>query len=269
MWRDRLEGLQTMDHAVVSQQEWLAARTALLAQEKAVADQFDQMLRDRQALPWVKVEKDYVFDGPDGPVTLSELFDGRSQLVIQHFMFMPEWDEGCPGCSFLADHIGPTLVHLENHGVTYVAVSRAPIEKIQPYHARMEWPFRWVSSANNDFNYDFNVSFTDEQIANGTGNYNFDEVPDFGELPGSSAFYKNEAGEIFRTYSAYGRGGELTLTTYMVLDIAPLGRNEGGDMEDWMRRHDSYDHQPVNHAPKKTAVPVVSGGSGCGCGCDH
>jgi predicted dithiol-disulfide oxidoreductase (DUF899 family) len=258
-----------MEHAVVSREEWLEARKVLLQKEKEVTRLRDQMLRERRALPWVKIEKEYVFDSESGPVTLADLFDGRSQLIVQHFMLGPDWEEGCPGCSFGADHVAGALVHLENHDVTYVAVSRAPLARIQAYHARMGWPFRWVSSYNTDFNYDFNVSFTPEQIENKTGTYNFTQVAGNDELPGDSAFYKNEAGEIFHTFSQYGRGGEEALTTYMYLDIAPKGRNEEGDMMDWMRRHDTYPHQPKSWTPAPVTIPVVSGGGGCGCGCEH
>jgi predicted dithiol-disulfide oxidoreductase (DUF899 family) len=253
-----------MEHTVVSQEEWIEARKALLQREKEVTRLRDQMLRERQSLPWVKIEKDYVFDSESGPVALADLFDGRSQLIVYHFMFGPDWAEGCPGCSYLADHVGGTLAHLENHDVTWVAVSRAPLPKIQEYHARMGWPFRWVSSFGSDFNYDFGVSFTPDQIANGTGRYNYSDQPvESDELPGASAFYKNADGEIFHTYSEYARGGEEKLTTYMYLDIASLGRNEEGNMSDWMRRHDTYAHQPKSWTPNVEAVPVVSGGSTC------
>lgn len=255
-----------MSNAVVTREEWIEARKELLQREKEVTRLRDKMLAERRALPWVKIEKDYMFESESGPVSLPDLFDGRSQLIIQHFMFGPDWEEGCPGCSFGADHVGGALVHLENHDVTYVAVSRAPLAKIREYHVRMGWPFRWVSSFGSDFNFDFGVSFTPEQIASGTGRYNFSDQPvDSDELPGGSSFYKNEAGEIFHTFSEFGRGGEESITTYMILDTAPLGRNETEGMGDWMRRHDTYEHQPKNYTPKHAAVPVVSGGSGCGC----
>lgn len=258
-----------MEHAVATREAWNDARIALLKHEKEMTKLRDKIRAERQSLPWVKIDKDYAFESESGKVSLVDLFDGRSQLIIYHFMFGPDWEEGCPGCSFQCDHVAGALVHLENHDVTFVAVSRAPLPKIQAYHARMGWPFRWVSSFGSDFNYDFHVSFTPEQIANGTGRYNFSDQPvDMDELPGESAFYKNDAGEIFHTYTAYSRGNEEAITTYMYLDNAPLGRNETGDMMDWMRRHDTYEHQPKSYTPQHTTVPVVSGGSGCGCGCD-
>ncbi|MGH2549926.1 MAG: DUF899 domain-containing protein [Thermomicrobiales bacterium] len=257
-----------MNNAVVTRQEWIEARKELLQREKEVTKLRDKMLTERHALPWVKIDKDYVFESESGPVSLADLFDGRSQLIVYHFMFGPDWEEGCPGCSFLSDHVGGTLAHLENHDVTFVSVARAPLAKIQAYHARMGWPFRWVSSFGSDFNFDFGVSFTPEQIANGTGRYNFsEEAVGSDELPGASAFYKDEKGDIYHTYSEFGRGGEEEITTYMYLDIAPLGRNEADGMGDWMRRRDTYEHQPKDYTPQHANVPVVSGGSGCGCGC--
>lgn len=260
-----------MEHAVVSQAEWLEARKAHLQHEKELTKLRDRLLEERRALPWVKIETEYVFESANGPITLSELFDGRSQLIIQHFMLGPGWDEGCPGCSFGADHITGALVHLENHDVSYVAVSRAPLAEIERYHARMSWPFPWVSSNGNSFNYDFNVSFTPEQLAAGPVLYNYrEEKLQGGEQPGWSVFYKNENGEIFHTYSTYGRGNEEIASTLMLLDMTPLGRNDGpaGNMSGWVRRHDDYDHPLVSHAPQREAVPAVSGGS-CGCGCEH
>lgn len=253
-----------MEHAVVSRADWLKARKTHLLHEKELTKLRDKLLEERRALPWVEIENDYVFESAEGPVTLSELFDGRSQLIIQHFMLGPNWDEGCPGCSFGADHVTGALVHLENHDVSYVAVSRAPIEQIQPYHARMEWPFRWVSSYANSFNYDFNVSFTAEQLAAGPVVYNFrEETLQNEEQPGWSVFYKNERGEIFHTYSTYARGNEEIASTLMLLDMTPLGRNDGatGNMSGWVRRHDAYDHPLISHAPMRDAIPAVSGGS--------
>lgn len=231
-----------MEHAVVSREEWLEARKALLAKEKALTRQRDAVSRERQALPWVEVGKEYVLESPDGPVTLSELFDGRSQLLVYHFMFGPGWKEGCPGCSFLSDHVDGARQHFEHHDVSYVAVSRAPIDQIQHFQQRMGWGFRWVSSFESDFNFDYRVSFTPEQIAAGEAEYNFQMSPVHGEeAPGLSAFYKNESGRIFHTYSTYARGGEALLGTYGFLDFAPLGRNETGDMGNWMRHHDRYE----------------------------
>ena len=229
---------------IVSREEWLAARTALLAKEKEFTHRRDQLSAERRALPWVKVEKEYVFDTPNGRKTLADLFEGRSQLVVDHFMLGPGWKEGCVGCSFGADHMG-NLVHLEHHDVTVVVVSRAPLAEIEAYRKRMGWGFTWVSSYGSDFNYDYHVSFTAEEMAKGKVYYNY-RMTDSGidELPGLSVFYKDEAGNVFHTYSSYARGAEDLITTYMVLDLTPKGRNETGphhNLMDWVRRHDEYD----------------------------
>jgi predicted dithiol-disulfide oxidoreductase (DUF899 family) len=258
-----------MAHAIATREEWLKARIDLLEREKALYREKDAIRQARMELPWVKIDKNYVFDSAEGPVSLSDLFDGRGQLLVQHFMLGPGWTEGCEGCSFMADHAAPALVHLENHDVTYVAISRAPLPEIQRYHARMQWPFRWVSSFNSDFNFDFKVSFTPEQLANGTGVANFVHVATGEELMGMSSFIKDEDGTIFHAYTNHSRAAEETMGTYNYLDMMPLGRNETDGMQDWMLRHDVYEHQPVSHAPSPDAVPVVSGGSGCGCGCQH
>ena len=230
-------------HAVVSREDWLAARRALLVKEKAHTRARDALNRERLALPWVKLDKSYVFDAPAGKKTLIELFDGRSQLMVYHFMLGPDWDAGCPGCSFLADHLDGTLPHLNNHDVTLVAVSRAPLAKIQAYQRRMGWRFPWVSAHGSDFNTDFHVSFSREDLAGETIAYNFVDLPaaqGHDELPGLSAFYRDADGQVFHTYSTYARGAEELLGTMMILDRAPLGRNEEGDM-DFIRRHDEYD----------------------------
>ncbi len=235
----------TVDHPkVVSRAEWLAARRALLAREKEITRASDEVARQRRELPWMKVEKSYVFDKPNGKETLSDLFAGRSQLIIAHFMFGPGWKEGCVGCSFGADHVDGMLVHLENHDVSYASISRAPIAEIETFKERMGWRFKWVSSFNNDFNRDYNVSFTKEDAAKGKVFYNYD-MQDFvsEELAGLSVFYKDAAGDIFHTYSCYGRGDEKRLTTYMMLDLTPKGRNENGpnfSLADWVRHHDKY-----------------------------
>lgn len=231
-------------HPVVSHDEWLAARKALLAKEKEATHLRDKINAERLALPWVKVEKNYVFDTPEGRKTLAALFDGRSQLIVYHFMLGPGWAAGCPGCSFLSDHLDGALPHLQHHDVTLVAVSRAPLAEIEAYKKRMGWQFPWVSAFGGDFNYDYHVSFTKENLANGKVFYNFGEMPVSAgssetELPGLSAFYKNEAGEIFHTYSSYARGGEELIGTLMILDRAPKGRNENKTM-DFVRRHDEY-----------------------------
>jgi predicted dithiol-disulfide oxidoreductase (DUF899 family) len=238
-----------MQHAVVSREDWLTARRALLAREKEATRLRDRLNAERLALPWVRVEKPYAFDTPVGRKTLGELFDGRSQLMIYHFMLAPGQGAGCPGCSFLADHIDGALVHLNNHDVTMIAVSRAPLPEIEAYRARMGWRFPWVSSGASDFNRDYHVSFTEEELAQGSVFYNFtktDAERANGELPGLSAFYRDEDGRVFHTYSSYARGPEELIGTYMILDRAPKGRNETQIM-DWMRRHDEYETAPKQH----------------------
>jgi len=235
-------------HKTVSRDEWLAARTALLAKEKEFTQLRDRLSTERRALPWVKVEKAYRFDTTEGSKTLADLFGGRSQLVVDHFMLGPGWGQGCAGCSFGADHIG-CLVHLEHHDVSVVVVSRAPLAEIEAYKKRMGWRFDWVSSFGSDFNFDYHVSFTPDDLAKGKVYYNYRET-DGGieELPGLSVFFKNEAGEIFHTYSSYARGAEELITTYMVLDLTPKGRNETGpnrNLTDWVRRHDEYEDTAV------------------------
>ncbi len=235
-----------MEHSVVSRAEWLEARRALLQKEKEMTRMRDRVNAERLALPWVKVEKDYVFDTPAGRKTLADLFDGRSQLVIYHFMFGPDWEAGCPGCSFLADHLDGAMVHLNNHDVTFVCVSRAPLDKIEAYKRRMGWHFPWVSSFGSDFNFDYHVSFTREELAAGPVYYNYRETPAenaHDELPGLSSFYRDADGTIYHTYSNYARGGEEMLGTMMILDCAPLGRNEGSTM-DFVKRHDEYETRP-------------------------
>jgi predicted dithiol-disulfide oxidoreductase (DUF899 family) len=231
-------------HPVVSQDAWLSARRELLAKEKALTHAKDALNAERLALPWVLVEKDYTFATPDGPKTLAELFDGRSQLFVYHFMFGPDWTEGCTGCSFFADHIDGANLHLAHHDLTVVAVSRATLPQITAYKQRMGWRFPWVSSFGGDFNFDYHVSFTKEQLAAGKVEYNFDLIETkMDELPGASAFFKDETGAVFHTYSSYGRGGEHGIGAYMFLDFAPKGRNETGrgNLMDWVRRHDEYD----------------------------
>jgi len=236
-----------MEHSVVSHDEWLTARKALLAREKELTRLRDKVNAERLALPWVKVDKDYAFDTPTGRKSLADLFDGRSQLEVYHFMFGPDWDAGCPGCSFYADHIDGMLPHLNNHDVTLICVSRAPLDKIEAYKRRMNWRFPWVSSFGSDFNFDFYVSFTPEQLESGSVYYNFRETPRedaHDELPGLSSFYRNEKGEIFHTYSQYARGGEEALGALMMLDHAPLGRNETSTLS-FVKRKDEYEQKPL------------------------
>lgn len=235
---------------IVSREVWLDASRALLAKEKEATHLRDQINAERLAMPWVKVEADYVFDTPHGRQSLGDLFDGRSQLIIYHFMLGPDWQAGCPGCSFLADHLDGTLAHLNHHDVTLVAVSRAPLAKIDAYKTRMGWHFPWVSSAGSDFNFDFQVSFSEDDLARDKIIYNFtaiDAARGNDELPGLSAFYRDDSGSIFHTYSSYARGPEELIGTLMILDRAPKGRNEQSTM-DFVKRHDEYEQQPMASA---------------------
>lgn len=236
---------RTIDNPkIVSREEWVTARKKLLAKEKQLTHERDAIAAERRQLPWVKVEKNYVFDSPGGKKTLADLFDGCSQLIVYHFMFGPDWKEGCPSCSFNMDHTGPALVHLAQRDVSFAAVSRAPIAKIEAFKKRMDWQFPWVSSSGSDFNYDYQASFTPEQMANGKVQYNFElmEFPS-AEAPGFSVFYKDENGNIFHTYSAYARGSETTINTYNYLDLVPKGRDEDGlaFTMSWIRHHDRYE----------------------------
>jgi predicted dithiol-disulfide oxidoreductase (DUF899 family) len=240
-------GMNMQNHPVISRDAWLTARKALLLQEKEATRLRDKVNAARQALPWVKVETDYVFDTPDGKRSLTELFDGRSQLIVYHFMLGPDWEAGCLGCSFLSDHLDGALPHLEHHDVTLVAVSRAPLAKIETYKRRMGWRFPWVSSFGSRFNHDFNVSFTKEELAAGKVFYNFTEIESakaHDELPGLSVFFKDETGAVFHTYSSYARGHEELIGTLMILDRAPKGRNESKTMN-FVRRHDEYENAPA------------------------
>ena len=228
-----------MTHTIATHEEWLAARKALLVREKELTKLSDELARQRRALPWVPVEKEYVFDTDDGPRALAELFDGRSQLLIYHFMFGPDWDAGCPGCSMLADEVDGGVIHLAHNDATLVFASRAPLEKIQAYKARMGWNIRWVSSFGSDFNFDYGVSFTDEQRASGA-EYNFRFEKSLNdELPGLSVFVLAD-GVVHHTYSMYARGMEVVDNIYALLDRTPTGRNEQDGQRDWMRRHDEY-----------------------------
>jgi predicted dithiol-disulfide oxidoreductase (DUF899 family) len=229
---------------VVSRAEWLSARTELLLKEKQLTRQRDEIDRQRRMLPWVKVEKDYFFDGPNGQQTLADLFAGRTQLIISHFMLGPGWKEGCVGCSFRSDHVEGALLHLEHHDVSLVTISRAPLAEIEAFKRRMGWRFRWLSSYGSDFNCDYHVSFTKEEAATGKVYYNYASRGFVSEeRSGLSVFYKDETGEIFHTYSTYGRGDEMVDTAYMYLDLTPKGRNETGpryNLGDWVRHHDNY-----------------------------
>jgi predicted dithiol-disulfide oxidoreductase (DUF899 family) len=230
-----------MDHPIVSREEWTAASKALLVKEKQLTRLRDQVNAERRALPWVKVEKAYEFDTTEGRKTLAELFEGRSQLIVYHFMWRWDLGLGCDGCSFHCDHVDGANLHLFHHDVTFVAVSRGHLADLQAYRKRMGWRFRLVSAYGSDFNYDYHVSFTPEEVASKMAYYNF-EARDVGteELPGLSVFYKNDKDEVFHTYSSYARGNEEVLGAYMYLDIAPLGRNETKGMN-WIKRHDEYE----------------------------
>jgi predicted dithiol-disulfide oxidoreductase (DUF899 family) len=230
-----------MKHPVVSHEDWVAARTAFLAKEKEFTRQRDELSRQRRELPWERVEKEYVFDGPNGKVSLADAFDGRSQLIVYHFMFPPEWEAGCPHCSFWADNFNEIIVHLNQRDATMVAISRAPREKLDAFEKRMGWSFTWLSSGSNDFNYDFDASFTPEQSKEPVFNYGT-MAPGGTDREGMSVFYKNERGEIFHTYSAYARGIDMFNTAYHYLDVCPKGRDEDklSFVQAWVKHHDRY-----------------------------
>jgi len=227
-------------HNVVSQDEWISAGNALLKKEKEFTKARDAMSAARRELPWLKVETNYVFEGPDGPVSLSDLFNGSSQLIVYHFMYEPGWDEGCPGCSFVCDHVDGARQHFEHHDVAFVAVSRAPLAEFQAFSKRMGWTFRWVSSNQNNFNYDFGVSYHREDLDKGPVLHNFImQKLKSEDQPGLTVFTKDAEGNIYRTYSTYERGLDLLVGAYNFLDLTPLGRNESGPMS-WMNFHDQY-----------------------------
>lgn len=231
------------NHQIVSREEWLAARKTLLVKEKELTRLRDQLSQQRRALPWVTVEKEYVFDGPNGKETLAELFAGRSQLLVYHFMFGPDWEEGCKSCSFWADNYNDIIVHLNHRDVTMVTISRAPFPKLAAYKQRMGWNFKWVSSFGNDFNYDYHVSFTPEAEQQGQVYYNYQTNKYFSsEGPGISVFFKNEQGNVFHTYSCYARGLDMMNSAYHHLDLTPKGRDEAHlpAPQAWVRRHDQY-----------------------------
>jgi predicted dithiol-disulfide oxidoreductase (DUF899 family) len=230
-------------HKVVSRNEWLKARKTLLKKEKEFTILRDQLSQERRNLPWIAVDKEYIFEGPKGKETLSELFDGRSQLIVYHFMFHPSWDAGCSSCSFWADNFNGIIVHLNERDVTMIAVSRAPYNKLAAYEKRLGWNFKWVSSYNTDFNFDYNISFRPEEIAKKEGMYNFTiQDPHSPEREGVSVFYKDSEGRIFHTYSAYARGIDMLNVAYHYLDLVPKGRDEASKEfpQFWVRRHDEY-----------------------------
>jgi len=234
----------SMSHPVVSHDRWLAERKTLLAHEKELTRLRDQIARERRALPWVRIEKAYAFDAPEGRRTLAELFDGRRQLLVQHFMFGRGWEQGCPSCSFMADHSDGMNVHLAHRDITMIAISRAPLAEIERFRTRMGWQFKWVSSHGSDFNHDFGVSFTPQAVASGEVDYNHRIGPfPSEEAPGISVFTKDDAGAVFHTYSTYGRGVEVMMGAYNLMDLTPKGRDENDvpyKME-WVRHHDRYE----------------------------
>jgi predicted dithiol-disulfide oxidoreductase (DUF899 family) len=249
-------------HKLASRDEWLKARKALLAKEKELTHQRDALTRERMALPWVKVEKPYAFDTPAGKRSLADLFEGRTQLVVYHFMFGPTWEEGCPNCSYLMDHVDGALPHLNHRDITFTAISRAPLAKIEAFKRRMGWKFNWASSAGTDFNFDYHVSLKPEECTAGEMYYNFEKGPaaDVDELPGLSVFAKDEAGAVYHTYSTYARGLDVIVGTYQYLDLVPKGRDEDGLKHSmaWVRYHDRYDANykldpTADYAPPKGA----------------
>jgi predicted dithiol-disulfide oxidoreductase (DUF899 family) len=253
---------------VVSQEEWMEVRKQFLEKEKAHTRQGDALAAERRSLPWVKVEKKYEFDTASGKKTLAELFEGRSQLVMYHFMFAPEWEEGCASCSILGDHIDGSVVHLANRDVTLIAVSRAPVEKLEAFKKRLGWRFKWASSFGNDFNWDYHVSFTPEEVAKREMYYNYrKEFFPSEEGPGISVFYKDEKGDVFHTYSSYGRGPEPLMGVYSYLDLTPRGRHEEG-LEfpmAWRRHHDKYEQDYYGDGVATDKKATSAGGGGC-CG---
>jgi len=232
----------TLNHPVVSREEWLESRRALLEKEKAFTRQCDEMSRMQRSLPWERVAKEYVFDGPDGRQSLADLFGGRSQLIVYHFMFHPDDRAGCPHCSLRADNFAGIIDHLAHRDVTMVVVSRAPFAKLAEYQKRMGWRFKWVSSAGSDFNFDYHVSFTPEEMAEKRAMYNFTiRDPKAREREGHSIFYKDQTDAVFHTYSCYDRGNDKLNLHYHYLDLVPKGRDEGGGGPSWVRRRDEYD----------------------------
>ncbi|HVU32855.1 MAG TPA: thioredoxin family protein, partial [Opitutaceae bacterium] len=232
---------------VVSPDQWLAARREFLREEKEFSRLRDRLAARRRELPWTKVATPYTFQSTDGPVTLAELFEGRRQLVVYHFMLAPGWEEGCRGCSFVSDHFDGAIPHLQARDVSFTAVSRAPLDEIVKFKTRMGWHFPWVSSNGNTFNQDFRVSFTPEEVERGEADYNFGKNRVMmEEMPGLSVFARGEDGAVYRTYSTYSRGLDLLIGTYNVLDLVPKGRDEDPEHHmNWVRLHDRYDHVAV------------------------
>jgi len=236
-------------HPVVSHEEWLKARVAFLAREKEFSKARDEIARQRRALPWERVNKTYTFETPNGRETLGDLFEGRRQLVVYHFMFAPNAKQGCPGCSFFADSFDVLATHpehLHQRDTTFLAISRAPLAQLEAYKRRMGWRFKWVSSCDGDFNYDFGVSFRPEEQKTKSGFYNYKRGEAGADKEGASAFYKDEGGNIYHTYSTYARGIDLLNLTYNVLDLTAKGRDEGEEPMSWVRHHDRYEGVPLS-----------------------
>src|SRR5579863_904184 len=231
-------------HKIVSRSEWSEARKQLLAKEKEFNRLRDELSRERRALPWNRVDKSYSFNGPNGQVSLTQLFEGRHQLIVFHFMFEPEWDAGCKSCSFWADNFNGLPVHLNHRDTSFVAISRAPLAKLEAFKKRMGWNFNWLSSGNSDFNFDYNVSFQPEDLARGEVTYNYTPTKTtMSALPGVSVFYRDDDGAIFHTYSCYSRGLDMLNSAYHCLDLVPKGRDEAGlsYSQAWVQHHDAYD----------------------------
>ena len=251
-----IDDVNTANHPIVSKERWVAERKALLAHEKELMRRRDEIARERRALPWVRIDTGYAFDTTEGRRTLSDLFEGRRQLLVQHFMFGPGWDQGCPSCSFMADHTDGMNLHLAQRDITMLAVSRAPLAEIERFRQRMGWQFKWVSSYGSEFNHDFGVSFTPQELGKGEVNYNFGmrSFP-VEEAPGISVFYRNDAGDVFHTYSTYGRGVEVMMGAYQLMDLTPKGRNERAlaHTMEWLRHHDRYEAAPRARAAQAAA----------------
>jgi len=232
------------NHKIVSREEWIQARKRLLLKEKEFTRLRDQLNQERRDLPWEAVSKQYVFEGANGKETLPELFDGKSQLIVYHFMFNPAWEAGCPHCSFWADNFDHIPIHLEHRDISFVAISRAPHAKLEAYARRMGWSFKWVSSFGSDFNYDYFVSFTPDEVRNGIAYFNYERLKPFGEdVVGISVFAKDQTGDVFHTYSTYSRGADMLNGAYHYIDLTPKGRDEAGhdNPQFWVRRHDEYE----------------------------
>jgi predicted dithiol-disulfide oxidoreductase (DUF899 family) len=250
---------------VSTKAEWLQARRSLLAKEKELTRRRDALAEERRELPWVKVDENYIFESPEGPTALADLFDGRSQLIVYHFMFDPAWSQGCKSCSLVADHYAPAVIHLAHRDTTLVTVSRAPLEKISAFQQRMGWSFRWVSSCHNSFNQDFNVSFSESEQKSGLPIYNYDSQPfPISEAPGISVFFNDDQGDVYHTYSTYARGLDILLGVYNLLDMTPKGRGEDDiPIMSWVRHHDRYDGRPFVDPWLEQSAPAATTNSCC------